>query len=242
MDAARELLEKLGVQKGAGVVLTMPDLGSDAVADDDSGPGTDTAAFAQTSEPDTDTVIFAQTSEPENDTIAFAQTSIPENDMIAFAQTSEPENDMIAFAEEEKPESEQEAPELNEAPAEPEAEPEIAEPETPQEHVQKAAQSQTSRSPYEEGIMQSVLEMLPESRKPMWKQILSSVSSITRGEIDAPALREDFENADKERYKFYVLNDERDTFWPVSYPDQIIDPMRCVMKFDEYDGSAEVYI
>ncbi len=90
--------------------------------------------------------------------------------------------------------------------------------------------------------MLSVLDMLPETRKAMWNQILASVSSISRGEIDAPALREDFENADKERYKFYVLNDERDSFWPVSYSDQIIDPMRCVMKFDEYDGSAEVYI
>ncbi|MBQ9433027.1 MAG: ParA family protein [Synergistaceae bacterium] len=114
--------------------------------------------------------------------------------------------------------------------------------ETPQEPAQKTPQPTSTRNAYEEGIMQSVLDMLPESRKPMWNQILASVSSITRAEIDAPALREDFENADRERYKFYVLNDERDTFWPVSYPDQIIDPMRCVMKFDEYDGSAEVYI
>ncbi len=68
------------------------------------------------------------------------------------------------------------------------------------------------------------------------------MSSLNRGEIDARLLREDFEESDKERCKFYVLNDEKDTFWQVMYPDQIIDPMRCVMKFDEYDGSAEVYI
>ena len=129
----------------------------------------------------------------------------------------------------------------------PEPEPVVPEPEEPEpaeteEPVQNPAPRQSQRSPYEESIMLSVLDMLPESRKPMWNQILESVSSITRGEIDAPALREDFEGADRERYKFYVLNDERDTFWPVAYPDQIIDPMRCVMKFDEYDGSAEVYI
>ena len=95
---------------------------------------------------------------------------------------------------------------------------------------------------YEEGIKQSVLDLLPEKHKVMWKQILGAVSSISRDEIDAPVLREDFENCDKERYKFYVLNDERDSFWQVMYSDQIIDPMRCVLKFDEYDGSAEVYI
>ena len=95
---------------------------------------------------------------------------------------------------------------------------------------------------YEEGIKRSVLEMLPEKRRPMWKQILGSVSSISRDEIDAHMLQEDFDGCDKERYKFYVLNDERDSFWQVMYSDQIIDPMRCVMKFDEYDGSAEVYI
>ena len=137
---------------------------------------------------------------------------------------------------------------LENAPVHEEAVNEPEQQETPQENapvyepVQKAAAPSSQRNPYEESIMLSVLDMLPESRKAMWNQILGAVSSITRGEIDAPALREDFENADRERYKFYVLNDERDTFWPVSYPDQIIDPMRCVMKFDEYDGSAEVYI
>ena len=95
---------------------------------------------------------------------------------------------------------------------------------------------------YEEGIKQSVLDMLPNRYKPMWKQILDSVGDITRAEIDARELSEDFEKCDKERYKFYVLNDERDSFWPVAYADQIIDPMRCVLKFDEYEGSAEVYI
>ena len=95
---------------------------------------------------------------------------------------------------------------------------------------------------YEEGIKQSVLDMLPDKRRMMWRQIFDSVSDISRDEIDARALREDFEDSDRERYKFYVLNDEKDSFWPVVYSDQIIDPMRCVLKFDEYEGSAEVYI
>ncbi len=215
-EAARELLEKIGV-KNKVTVLPLPGLGDDEVDE--------------------------EASRSENNTVVFAEASIPETEAVM----SEAE-DMI-FVEEEKPELEPEPePEPVEPQVEPEPEVEHVEPQVEHEHVepekpvQKTTQPSTSRSPYEEGIMQSVLEMLPESRKPMWKQILESVSSITRDEIDAHVLREDFENADRERYKFYVLNDERDTFWPVSYPDQIIDPMRCVMKFDEYDGSAEVYI
>ena len=96
--------------------------------------------------------------------------------------------------------------------------------------------------PYAESIKESVLEMLPAGRQGMWKQILDSVSYISRAELDARELRQDFEDCDKERYKFYVLNDEKDSFWPVVYSDQIIDPMRCVLKFDEYEGSADVYI
>ena len=183
--------------------------------------------------------------------------TVVDKDSRPVEKAIEPEMEQRSFAEADMPEFEQGVTELNEAPQEPQelSAPEVQEtheqielelpqePEEQQEPVQKMTPPPSgSRNPYEESIILSVLDMLPESRKPMWNQILASVSSVSRGEIDAPVLREDFENADKERYKFYVLNDERDTFWPVSYPDQIIDPMRCVMKFDEYDGSAEVYI
>lgn len=94
---------------------------------------------------------------------------------------------------------------------------------------------------YEEGIKQDVIDMLPDSEKETWTRFLDSVSEISRGEIDARTLRDDFEDSDKDRYTFYVLNDESDTFWPVMYPDQIIEPLRCVIKWDEY-GSAEVFM
>ncbi len=180
----------------------------------------DSTPVQETPEPEIEPVASADTPKPEIEPVDSADTPKPEIEPVASADTPEPEIEQFTFEEAPKPE---------------------IEPEEPQEPVQKTGAS-SSRNLYEDGIMQSVLEMLPDNRRPMWNQILASVSSITRDEIDAPALREDFENADKERYKFYVLNDERDTFWPVSYPDQIIDPMRCVMKFDEYDGSAEVYI
>ena len=143
------------------------------------------------------------------------------------------------------PETVESVPEVQEVQEITESVPEVTETPAPLEiREQKPEPLYNTRTlgDYEEGIKQSVLDMLPEKRRPMWNQILGSVSSISRDEIDARVLRDDFEECDKERYKFYVLNDERDTFWQVMYPDQIIDPMRCVMKFDEYDGSAEVYI
>ena len=136
-----------------------------------------------------------------------------------------------------EPEQQEEAQEL------PVSEPEIQSPTEPPVPPKPPVQySHTTLGDYEEGIKKSVLDMLPERRRATWEQILNSVSDISRSEIDASALREDFDECDKERYKFYVLNDERDSFWPVAYSDQIIDPMRCVMKFDEYEGSAEVFI
>ncbi|MBQ3654319.1 MAG: ParA family protein [Synergistaceae bacterium] len=95
---------------------------------------------------------------------------------------------------------------------------------------------------YEQGIKQDILDMLPEDRKDMWLQMLAPVTDITRGEIDVRALRDDFEESDKARYTFYVLNDEDDTFMPVMFPDQIIEPLKCVVKWDEYNGSVEAYM
>lgn len=94
---------------------------------------------------------------------------------------------------------------------------------------------------YERGIKQDVIDMLPDSAKQQWMNMLAPISDISRGEIDVHALRDDFEYADKNRYTFYILNDEENTFWPVMYPDQISEPMRCVMKWDEY-GSVEVFM
>ncbi len=94
---------------------------------------------------------------------------------------------------------------------------------------------------YEESIKQDILDMLPDKEKSMWRHMFGSVSEITRDEIDVKALREDFENSDKDRYTFYILNDEEDSLWPIMYSDQIVEPLRCVVKWDE-NGTAEVYM
>ena len=93
---------------------------------------------------------------------------------------------------------------------------------------------------YEQGIKQDLIDMLPDSQKIIWAQILAPVNDISRGEIDIKALREDFNGSDKYRYTFYVLNDEDDRLNAVSFPDQIVEPLRCVVKLDE-NGSAEIF-
>ena len=124
--------------------------------------------------------------------------------------------------------------------AEPEAAPE-AKPALPSLMKQVDQPKRVTLGAYEEGIKQDVINMLPDSEKETWSRLLDSVSEISRGEIDTRSLRDDFEDSDKDRYTFYVLNDESDTLWPVMYPDQIIEPLRCVIKWDEY-GSAEVFM
>lgn len=118
-----------------------------------------------------------------------------------------------------------------------ESEPEQEQPVTPAEPpVQKK-----TTDPYVERIKHDLIAMLPESDKLTWRGMLDNITDITRGEIDVHELRDDFENCDRDRFTFYVLNDEYNTLWPVMYPDQIIEPLQCVVKWDE-TGAAEVFM
>ncbi|MBR2208413.1 MAG: ParA family protein [Synergistaceae bacterium] len=93
---------------------------------------------------------------------------------------------------------------------------------------------------YEQGIKQDLIDMLPERQKQIWTQILAPISDVSRGEIDIKELRDDFLNSDKYRYTFYILTDDNDKLDAVSFPDQIVEPLRCVVKLDE-NGSAEIF-
>ncbi len=175
--------------------------------------------------------------------------TVPETpaDFAVTVNEPEPVAEIVTVIEAETPPENEEIPEADTVP-EPESEPE---PEPEPEEVQKPSlpspvqtqpvEKRLTLGPYEEGIKQDVIDMLPEAEKDMWRKLLDSVTDISRGEIDVHSLREDFEDSDKDRYTFYVLNDEAASFWPVMYPDQIIEPLKCVMKWDEY-GSAEVYM
>ncbi len=115
------------------------------------------------------------------------------------------------------------------------------EPVTPPPAKPQTVEKLVTLGAYEEGIKQDVLDLLPDPEKATWEGMLKNVKEISRGEIDVRSLRKDFEDSDKERYTFYVLNDEAASFWPVMYPDQIIEPLRCVIKWDDY-GSVEVFM
>ena len=189
------------------------------VSDDKPAPATPLERFEE--------LIRADESEPET------PADDPVTESVIEIEIPEPETP----ASESEPETVPETPEP-ETPAS-ESEPETA-PETP-ESEPPAAKPEPEDPPYVQSIKQAVIDMLPESEKETWIQLLKSVHDVSRGEIDVRILRDDFEDSDKDRYTFYVLNDEADSFWPVMYPDQIIEPLRCVMKWDE-NGAVEVYM
>ena len=158
----------------------------------------------------------------------------PEPEPVAPEKVPEPEP-------ESEPEETAETPEVHEEPAKVQPHEPAMKPAVPSPIVPMPGEKRVTLGAYEESIKQDVLDMLPEAEKAMWMQLLGSVTDISRGEVDVRSLREDFEDSDKDRYTFYVLNDEADSFWPVMYADQIIEPLRCVIKWDEY-GSAEVFM
>lgn len=216
-DVAHELLDKLKMKANNFVPPVPPERKPEPEPLRELDPEP-----VQTEEP----VSEITASAPASDSVP-ASDAAPDSDNAATSDSASSDSDLEILLDLTEPKQENSDGKAQEAPEEEKPEP---------------IYISHTLGDYEEGIKQSVLNMLPAKFQPMWKQILGSVSSITRDEIDARALRDDFETCDKERYKFYVLNDERPAFWPASYPDQIIDPMRCVMKFDEYEGSAEVYI
>ena len=171
--------------------------------------------------------------ESEPDIIPEPSIAGPEVEILEIAvprETQEPEPEIITSPApiEEKKIEVKEAPKISK--------PEPDEPKTPVVHHTHVA----ATGPYEEGIKQDLLDLLPERQKAIWEQILAPIGDISRGEIDVREIREDFENSDKYRYTFYILNDEDDKLFPVAFADQIIEPLRCVVKLDE-NGSAEIF-
>ena len=175
-----------------------------------------------------------------------SEITISEPESEPEITASEPEPEIISEPQEESPQEittsdDEPEPEIipEESESEPDPAPVPAKTELPA--INLSSPVVEPDPPYVQSIKQAVIDMLPETEKPMWIQLLGSVHDVSRGEIEVRSLREDFEDSDKDRYTFYVLNDESDTFWPVMYPDQIIEPLRCVIKWDEY-GAAEVYM
>ena len=188
-------------------------------------------------EPELVAVIVPEEPDPSPESVPEPEPIIPdeprEEPEIPPESSQAPEPESV-------PESESASvPESDPVPKpEPKPDPESA---LPQPIVPKPSNTGLTTGSYEEGIKQDILDMLPESEQGTWIQLLDAITDISRGEVDVRSLREDFEDSDKDRYTFYILNDEADSFWPVMYPDQIIEPLKCVMKWDD-QGSVEVFM
>ena len=183
-----------------------------------------------------------------------SETSKPVKRVKKDEKTIEPEQIEIEIKEPEEPEKteknseplqvqESEKIEIIETKPEPkiEIEPEKEKITLVNQTVTPVKSSASVAGSYEEGIKQDILDMLPDSEKETWEHMLAPISDISRSQIDIYALREDFEASDKNRYTFYILSYENDDVWPVMYPDQIAEPLKCVIKWDEL-GSAEVFM
>ena len=194
---------------------------------------------------------FDATSEPENHNEPVkVEPSEPEKSepspleqIISSLPEAEPEP-------EKAPEPEQVIPELPEpepVPA-PEPEPEPAAPQPKSEPVQPIQPVKEKPKPpridintLPEGPLKIVLTMLPEEKRLMWYQMLEPMM-ITKRRLNVDILRDDFDESDKGRYNFYILDEEEDNLWPVMLSEQIEEPLRCALKIDENDGWAEVYL
>ncbi len=194
---------------------------------------------------------FDATSEPENHNEPVkVEPSEPEKSepspleqIISSLPEAEPEP-------EKAPEPEQvitELPEPEPVPA-PEPEPEPAAPQPKSEPVQPIQPVKEKPKPpridintLPEGPLKTVLTMLPEEKRLMWYQMLEPMM-ITKRRLNVDILRDDFDESDKGRYNFYILDEEEDNLWPVMLSEQIEEPLRCALKIDENDGWAEVYL
>lgn len=131
---------------------------------------------------------------------------------------------------------------INEPEDKPKPEPEpLTPPQPPEPKPLKPLQpSKPEPDNYVGKIKQDLIDLLPERQQQIWSQILAPIEDVSRGEINIEELRKDFSNSDNYRYTFYVLTDENNRLEAVSFPDQIADPLRAVVKLDEH-GAAEIF-
>ena len=92
-----------------------------------------------------------------------------------------------------------------------------------------------------EGPLGTVIAMLPEEKRRMWLDMLEPMM-ITKRRLNVDILRDDFEDSDRSRFTFYILDEDENNLWPVMLSEQIEEPLRCALKIDENDGWAEVYL
>lgn len=99
-----------------------------------------------------------------------------------------------------------------------------------EDHPSAAAEERESAPPQNSAM---ILDLLSERDRRTWEPIFSAGTEIRVAPLDFVALREEFRNADRNRYTYYLLADDEDHLRPVRTSVQIREPVKGLLKWDE---------
>lgn len=99
-----------------------------------------------------------------------------------------------------------------------------------EDHPPVAAEKRESAPPQNSAV---ILDLLSERDRRTWEPIFSAGTEIRVAPLDFVALREEFRNADRNRYTYYLLADGEDHLRPVRTSVQIREPVKGLLKWDE---------
>lgn len=99
-----------------------------------------------------------------------------------------------------------------------------------EDHPPVAAEKRESAPPQNSAM---ILDLLSERDRRTWEPIFSAGTEIRVAPLDFVALREEFRNADRNRYTYYLLADDEDHLRPVRTSVQIREPVKGLLKWDE---------
>lgn len=86
----------------------------------------------------------------------------------------------------------------------------------------------------------SILERLSERDRHTWEPILHAGTQIQRAPLDFVPLREEFRNADRDRFTYYLLAEGEEHLRPIRTSVQIREPVKMILKWDEM-GKLTLY-
>ena len=99
-----------------------------------------------------------------------------------------------------------------------------------EDHLSVAAEKRESAPPQNSAM---ILDLLSERDRRTWEPIFNAGTEVRVASLDLIALREEFRNADRNRYTYYLLADGEDHLRPVRTSVQIREPVKGLLKWDE---------
>ena len=99
-----------------------------------------------------------------------------------------------------------------------------------EDHPSAATEERESALPKNSAM---ILDLLSERDRRTWEPIFNAGTEVRVASLDLIALREEFRNADRNRYTYYLLADGEDHLRPVRTSVQIREPVKGLLKWDE---------